>query len=502
MRAVVCLMVGSVAAWAAITPWAAPAAAPKPATLVPDHPYGGSPGPAGSLAGTSCSAASCHGGPGGRPGGEHTDWAPEVAPSGPHDPHARAYRVLFNEDSKRMAKLLNLGHAHEAALCLKCHAVEGAGPASVTEGVGCNGCHGPADKWLVAHYLPEWKGLTNREKFEQYQFVPTKNTVARVMVCTTCHVGDADREVNHDLIAAGHPRLAFEYTRFHYNPTYRKHWRELIPQPDFEVRAWAVGQVAALRQAVEVLRARADRVAAEHPGTPWPEFTEASCFACHQSVGNPYPKDGEPKLRGAQAGRRNRPSGVVPWQPWYESLGTSAANYHETLLPNSAAPGGAVDLTALKTEMQRPYPNPKEVKRLAAEARDALDRWLVAWQDAEDTGEFLRVSDGQVGALAGFVVKGAFEGDRLRDYDWDFVAQRYLGLTAFYHADVRRDTELKPWRDPLLKLRDVLDLPRPKLDPQTGARSGFDNPVGYEASRAEPPLGELRRIITTSRSGR
>ena len=156
----------------------------------------------------------------------------------------------------RIAKLLGDGKldAHENPLCLKCHAPV---PNARAEGVGCSACHGPSEKWLSEHYLPDWKAKSNRDKWTETGFVPTKNLVARISNCATCHVGSADREVNHDLIAAGHPRLAFEYTRFHYQEGYRKHWEERTPQPDFEVRAWVIGQAASLRAAVEVLRSRA-----------------------------------------------------------------------------------------------------------------------------------------------------------------------------------------------------------------------------------------------------
>ena len=77
--------------------------------------------------GLSCAAASCHGG--GRPGerfSEHSTWAADLThkPSDPHDPHANAYRVLFNTDSVRIAELVGGGPAHTNARCLACHAAE------------------------------------------------------------------------------------------------------------------------------------------------------------------------------------------------------------------------------------------------------------------------------------------------------------------------------------------------------------------------------------------
>ena len=229
-------------------------------------------------AATSCSASSCHGGGAiGQVGSEHTTWAPEAFPrekDDPHagsDPHAKAYRVLFNEVSVEMAKKLDLEDAkgnkkvaaHQAVQCLKCHAVDSAKDDAtrdqiLSEGVGCGACHGAADKWVGEHYTAKWKTLTNRQKWDEYGFVPAGNLVARTLNCAGCHSGDATRDVNHDLYAAGHPRLAFEAASFHNQPGYRKHWAEKTPQPDFEVRVWVVGQAAALRSATDLLLARAN----------------------------------------------------------------------------------------------------------------------------------------------------------------------------------------------------------------------------------------------------
>ena len=117
---------------------------------------------------------------------------------------------------------------HKDARCLACHAIDSTKEPEtrdqiLAEGVGCGGCHGPADKWIGQHYTAEWKALSNREKWEKYGFVPTKNLVARTLNCASCHVGDAGRDMNHDFIAAGHPRLAFEAARFHHQPDYRTH---------------------------------------------------------------------------------------------------------------------------------------------------------------------------------------------------------------------------------------------------------------------------------------
>lgn len=448
----------------------------------------------------SCASASCHGGgQAGAKGSEHTTWAMDLTRNPPvaHDPHARAYRVLFNEVSVRIAKLYGGGPAHLNHVCLKCHAVPGddphAIPESVAEGVGCAACHGSDEKWLTTHYLPGWKALSNREK-AAFGFVPTKNMVARATACAACHVGDSTREVDHDLIAAGHPRLNFEYTRFHYSPVYRKHWADPAPTATFEARAWGIGQLASLRAALNLLRARASGALREVNPHPWPEFAEGSCYACHQSVArNPFPDQGGPPLRGIQGDRgpdNKRPPGAIPWQPWYTSIAADPAV--REVFGLSGAP---VDVRELRAEMEKRSPDPRKVADLAARALAALDAQLAALQDAEDRGTLPSVTAEKLTAVAAAVAGGSFgPSGRLKDYDWDFVAQRYLGLAMAYHAGGGETGVGAAWRRPLLELQKVLAFPAP--------RSGrYDSPRDYRPADASGPLGELR-TMTTTRSAR
>src|SRR5258707_6359375 len=105
---------------------------------------------------------------------------------------------------------------------------------------------------------------------------PTKNLRARAQICADCHVGSPGRSVNHDLIAAGHPRLNFEYASF--LGRINKHWREAKDRSrnaDFEGRVWFMGQLAAAKAALDLLEWRA--TSAEQV---WPDFAEYDCFAC------------------------------------------------------------------------------------------------------------------------------------------------------------------------------------------------------------------------------
>jgi len=73
------------------------------------------------------------------------------------DKHStRAYQVLLEERSQRIARNLGLKEpAHKAKICLDCHTHNP--PAALrgerfkpAEGIGCEACHGPAEKWIDA----------------------------------------------------------------------------------------------------------------------------------------------------------------------------------------------------------------------------------------------------------------------------------------------------------------------------------------------------------------
>lgn len=398
---------------------------------------------------SSCSASACHGGGKiGTFGSEHSTWAPQVQPHGDFDPHSNAYRVLFNADSVRMAKLLGGGPAHENVLCLKCHAPAGvAEPAARSEGVGCSACHGPAEKWLDVHYLPEWKAKSNREKWAD-GFVPTKNLTARISNCATCHVGSANRDVNHDLIAAGHPRLAFEYARFHFSGTYRKHWTERTPQPEFEMRAWLIGQAATARAAVDVLYGRA--VKAKDNKAPWPEFAGQSCFACHQTVG-------EKEVRGSY--------GTPGWEVFHTAALDVAAVSSHHVLPGVKQPA-LKKFEALQKLMAKPNPKPAEVEAASAAARIELDAWLADLQTAEGANPRSPGAGTQAMSFTRGLCRNA-----VSEKDWDSLAVHYLGVAAMHHAT--GGSQAHPFAaGPLAAIRNELRFPK-----------SFNNPAGFDAAK-------------------
>src|SRR5262249_35271714 len=169
----------------------------------------------------SCASTACHhaGGVLGTARSEYTTWAT-------HDPHARAYALLFDEPARQIVKNLEGANAKPAnvnLLCLNCHvqpgleAVPGEGGRQtglvLADGVGCESCHGAAEKWLPLHYQPDWRSKTPGQK-AALGFRHTKELAVRAQTCVACHVGGEHAEVNHRLIAAGHPRLRFEYAAY------------------------------------------------------------------------------------------------------------------------------------------------------------------------------------------------------------------------------------------------------------------------------------------------
>lgn len=433
-----------------------------------------------NLPATSCAAASCHGGGAvGQVGSEHSTWAPEAQAQPNSDPHNRAYRVLFNPVSVEMAKKLNLGEAHKADLCLKCHAVPtatadpGLREQILAEGVGCSACHGAAEKWNGIHYTSEWKALSNRAKWEKYGFVPTNDLVARFLNCAQCHVGDADRDVNHALYAAGHPRVTFEAARMHNTDGYRKHWQEKTPQPDFEVRAWVVGQAVTLRAATDLLRVRAERAETGAPADAkfpdrgaWPEFAGYSCYACHQSL----PDTDARKDQSATP----RPPGTPGWEVWSNAAVGVAAEHCGAAYPGLSAPS-LKEVAALQELMRgRKGYSARAVADQAGKAVRELDAWLVALQDAADRGP-KSVAPGTAPRIAHALAGNALskDGAALADHDWDALAANYLGAAAMAHAS--GGAGKVRWGGDLDALRKGLAFPRP-------ATGRFDSP--WQLNRA------------------
>jgi hypothetical protein len=114
-------------------------------------------------------------------------------------------------------------------------------------------------------------------------------------------LGDSEKFVDHEMIAAGHPDLYFELESF--SSVMPRHWKE---PPDYAKDPWHGVKTLGTGQAVQ-LREALRRLARRAQSNVWPEYAELQCFACHHSLGSA--KDSWRQERG-YAGRR---PGNVPW---------------------------------------------------------------------------------------------------------------------------------------------------------------------------------------------
>lgn len=192
-----------------------------------------------------------------------------------HDRHSGAYTILFSERSARIARNMRIrAKAYESDVCLDCHTTNL--PARLVEGhvdkedgVQCEVCHGPASGWRAEHTEEGW----TREQSVARGMIDLRAITNRASVCAGCHIGNAKKEVDHELIAAGHPVLRFELDNF--TATMPPHW---TPNRDTHgVRAWAVGQAVKFRESL-------DNVARHARGDEWPEFSDMSCHHCHHAL--------------------------------------------------------------------------------------------------------------------------------------------------------------------------------------------------------------------------
>ncbi len=292
----------------------------------------------------SCASATCHGGVVGR--GPVWNYSYSVSRSA--DPHATSGNLLYDADSRLIIAALDPaaidpnGLAYDLVLrrrCISCHL--SATPADITsnkpldrtlvsQGVDCQSCHGQADDWLDAHVLTTWAGPARYES--STGMLDTESLVGRTDGCIRCHIGSrtADgmvRDMNHDVIAAGHPALRFDLLI--YNDNMPHHWDDQSASElafgASAVTARRVGRSLGLAAAARLSSERAEAAQTQstiaEPNSmlrvPWPELSDFDCFGCHQSLvprlyRPPVSTDGETKLQVSD--------GLPLWNAWFTAM--------------------------------------------------------------------------------------------------------------------------------------------------------------------------------------
>src|SRR5574337_707042 len=226
----------------------------------------------------TCSSSVCHGAS--QPFRDSDIAQNEFAIWQEFDPHAKAYQVLEQPRSQAIARKLGLGDATKARVCLDCHADNV--PASdrgerfqITDGVGCEACHGGAELWLNSHAD---RKVTHADNLAKGMYA-TADPVKRAQLCLSCHMGEKERMITHRIMGAGHPRLSFELDTFTWlNPHYKITANWIKRKGEWNgVRDWAVGEGVAAENLLGLLL---------DPKTGWqgifPELVLFNCQACHK----------------------------------------------------------------------------------------------------------------------------------------------------------------------------------------------------------------------------
>ena len=191
---------------------------------------------AGNFVGSvGCKSSSCHGGAGPKRS-QYFTWSQK-------DFHTKAFTILLNARSQRIAESLNAGPAEASARCTVCHApFQSVAPGQLgpdahpNEGVSCENCHGAAGGWLRGHTRKDWTysirvGAGMRDLRSLY---------VRATACAACH-----QYIEPALLKAGHPDLFFELDS--QSIAEPKHWKDETDAWS-GLREWLTGQAVALRE--------------------------------------------------------------------------------------------------------------------------------------------------------------------------------------------------------------------------------------------------------------
>ncbi len=227
-------------------------------------------------------------------------------PSSPAGLHSRAWRVLTESRGQAIANRLGLGPAQNAKACLGCHsdpAAERGARYQLSDGVGCEACHGGAGGWIASHYVV---GATHASNVAR-GMKALDDPKVRAGVCLDCHYGSSKsgQFVTHQMMAAGHPRVNFELDLFssiqqHYDQDADYRTRKTYAGG---VKTWAVGQAMALDRALTLYGEPSKTSGA------FPELYFFDCHACHRTISD----DPKARLTGQPNPGRGGQIGVVPF---------------------------------------------------------------------------------------------------------------------------------------------------------------------------------------------
>lgn len=254
----------------------------------------------------SCGSSTCHGrqeatGPRVRQN-EVMTWSDPASLTGVH---ARAWRVLEEPRARAIGKRLGIPNVSASPECINCHGdpapVRGAGWQQ-SDGVGCEACHGGSQQYLASHASVKASHADNVAN----GMWAMNDPLVRANVCLDCHFGSdkPGQFVFHRIMAAGHPRVAFELDLF---TSLQRHHDEdadykARKTPAGGVKTWAVGQALAVERALALLPA-------VPAGMTGPDYYFYDCRSCHRS----FSDDPAATVQARTNGWRPIPLGQPVW---------------------------------------------------------------------------------------------------------------------------------------------------------------------------------------------
>lgn len=324
------------------------------------------------------------------------------------DPHARAFKVLESSNPLAVRMSERLGYdVSKQPECLVCHAVDVYPTAEMAKkefnwsyGVGCESCHGVAEKWVGPHVQKRWREVEPAEK-AKLGLIDLRNPEVRAAKCAGCHVGNAveGRFVTHEMYAAGHPPLLpFEAATFgrdqpaHWKPPEEMPYIASLPADKranlFHApvgqhttpRAVALGAVVTLRESAKLLATEAERATKDSSLLDYAHF---DCFACHHELAVP-------------SRRQARGYVGIPGRPTLRPL---AVDLTEAVLSHAHAAGAIDRVPELRSRLadltsaadRRAFGDTAAIATAAHALAAQCDTWLtdvrkVTFDDAGRTG--------------------------------------------------------------------------------------------------------------------
>jgi hypothetical protein len=416
---------------------------------------------------STCSSSVCHGSTKSNSSynvqlNEYITWAHQ-------DSHAKAYTVLLNERSRAMVAKLGIADASKAKICLDCHAdsvpetLRGK-EFNLSDGVGCEACHGGAERWLETHTS---QTTTYEQNLERGMF-PTANVAPRATLCVSCHVGNADKFATHRIMGAGHPRLSFELDTFQaLQPAHHQIDKDYAQRkPTYSRTAvWAYGQLESARIQAQLVQQHFSR-----DGATFPELALFSCHSCHQS--SMHKLDW---MRGLTT--TGNPPGSVPLNDGHLRMAI--------LVARQLDPTAARDLLAIGQMLQEAS---GESRERVAQASGRLE--LALRELAPRVAGHKWNSTEQGNLLASILDLGVRR--EYRDY---ISAEQATMATELIMIDLGNADRHRPKLDALYRIVEDDEAYRPEpyvvAMEQLRAALGLAPPVAPSASTLRPPLSPI-----------